>query len=657
MKAKGYLFFHLNLAFSSIEEKSWPEVIKKCYHPLLDLSENSNIPIGVELSGWTLEQISRIDKSWVNRFKNLIKKGNCELIGSGYCQIIGPLAPYSVNDWNQKLGIETYKKLLNQKPNIALVNEMAFSESLVNLYSKYGYKGLIMDGDNIRLALGSKKLKKGLLPSHAIGHNGKVLPVLWSDSMLFQKVQHFAHGDIHIDAYMKYFKSRLKHSNQIISIYSNDAEVFDYRPGRFAEERSCHPDGEWNRFKMLIDSIRLQTDTNIILPSVALNTSFDANRKSKLTSAAYPVPVKKQAKYNIARWAVTGRNDLWLNTMCHKIEKKLTKSKNKNKNEWKNLCELWSSDLRTHITKNRWDKALEKLNLLLKKYKIKDDIYEKYLLSDKKESIEEINKKLKDVSVYLENDNSLFCIDSNDLILKLNLRRGLTIDSLAFHSHKMQPCIGTLPHGYFSSINLGADFYSGGIVAELPSKRVKITDLEKVMPALSIDSSGNLIICTEIKTKIGNINKLITISRNKEEISISYSFSDETVIGSVRLGIITLLESFNEDLKIMFANGGNKLESHRFEGHFNHAEHASSFVSSSRGLGATTGEIVLVSKKNKIFLKWDNSKSAVLPMLQNIGNEKKLSRILFSIQEFDDTLKEPIKLSSFKINISSKKFG
>ena len=186
---------------------------------------------------------------------------------------------------------------------------------------------------------------------------------------------------------------------------------------------------------------------------------------------------------------------------------------------------------------------------------------------------------------------------------------------------------------------------------------MKITDLEKVVPALSIDSSGNLIIHSEIKTKIGNINKLLRISRNKEEISISYSFSDIRTIGSVRLGIITLLESFNEDLKIMFVNGGNKLESHKFEGQFNQAEQASSFVSSSRGLGATTGEIILINKKNKIFLKWDNSKSAVLPMLQNIGIDKKLSRILFSIQEFDDTLKEPIKLSSFKINISSKKFG
>ena len=159
MKTKGYLFFHLNLAYSSIEEEAWSKVISNCYHPLLSLSEKTDIPIGIELTGWTLKQINRLDPSWVSRFIELHKKGNCELIGSGYCQIIAPLVPFKVNEWNQKLGLKVYKKILNQAPNIALVNEMAFSNSLVNLYSQNGYKGLIMDGDNIKLAINSQKPK------------------------------------------------------------------------------------------------------------------------------------------------------------------------------------------------------------------------------------------------------------------------------------------------------------------------------------------------------------------------------------------------------------------------------------------------------------------------------------------------------------------
>ena len=57
MMPKGYLIFHLNLAFSSIEEDRWADVITTCYHPLLDLIEKTGIPIGIELTGWTLKQI------------------------------------------------------------------------------------------------------------------------------------------------------------------------------------------------------------------------------------------------------------------------------------------------------------------------------------------------------------------------------------------------------------------------------------------------------------------------------------------------------------------------------------------------------------------------------------------------------------------------
>ena len=656
MKTKGYLFFHLNLAFSSIEEESWHDVIKKCYHPLLDLAERDNIPIGIELTGWTLKQINNLDSSWVKKLSSLIKKGNCELIGSGYCQIIGPLVPSSVNEWNQKLGTEIYTKLLNHKPSLALVNEMAFSQSLVNLYNNHGYKGLIMDGDNIKLALESEVFDDGLLPNHAIGHDGISLPVLWSDSMLFQKVQHFAHGDICLDDYIKYFQSRLKSCKEIIPIYSNDAEVFDYRPGRFAEERAAHEDGEWKRIKLLLDTIQSQTNTEIILPSEALKSSTSCNRKSRLTSAAYPVPVKKQQKYNIARWAVTGRNDLWLNTMCHKIEKYLSNIENKDASNWRDLCELWASDLRTHITKKRWSKALKKMEKLLEKHKIEDHFAKAHSFDNCGEPIEDINNKLSDASIDLKNDGSLLEISTKNTNIKLNLRRGLAIQSLAFQSHKMNPCIGTLPHGHFSSIALGADFYSGGVIAELPTQRMKITDLEKVMPQLSISKAGDIFISSKVKTKIGIFNKLFKISTSKEEIALSYSFSDVNIIGSVRLGIITLLESFSKDLKIMFANGGDKLEIYNFEGEFNHSKPASTFVSSSRGLGATTGEIILKNDKNKIFLNWDNSEGAVLPMLQNhVVDNKKLSRIIFSIQEIDDTLKEPVKIGSFKIKISSQK--
>ena len=105
MDSKGYLVFHLNLAFSSIEEKAWEDVIKSCYYPLLDLIEKTGVPVGIECTGWTLRQIKKKDPDWIDRFRVLLDSNYCELIGSGYCQIIGPLVPERVNEWNQKIGL------------------------------------------------------------------------------------------------------------------------------------------------------------------------------------------------------------------------------------------------------------------------------------------------------------------------------------------------------------------------------------------------------------------------------------------------------------------------------------------------------------------------------------------------------------------------
>ena len=77
---------------------------------MLELAE-LGIPISLESSGLTLEIINGIDPEWIKKFKNLINNKNIELIGSGYSQLIGPLVPSKVNDWNQKLGIEAYKKI------------------------------------------------------------------------------------------------------------------------------------------------------------------------------------------------------------------------------------------------------------------------------------------------------------------------------------------------------------------------------------------------------------------------------------------------------------------------------------------------------------------------------------------------------------------
>src|SRR5579864_3806826 len=132
-----FAFFHLNLAFSSIEEERRGEVIARCYWPLLRLAERCG-PIGMEVSGYTLEEIAARDPEWIGRARSLIAQGRIELIGSGFSQMIGPLVPARVTQENLRLGNETYARLLGIQPRLALINEQAYAAGLVGLYRDAG---------------------------------------------------------------------------------------------------------------------------------------------------------------------------------------------------------------------------------------------------------------------------------------------------------------------------------------------------------------------------------------------------------------------------------------------------------------------------------------------------------------------------------------
>lgn len=129
-----YSIFHLNTSFSSIEENQIPNVVNKCYWPLLELAILDGVKISIEASASTLIDIYKVDKYFIYRLKHLIKLNRCEFIGSGYKQIIGPLVPFEVNNYNIKRGNQIYKEMIGYKPNIFFVNEQAISKSMIDLY-------------------------------------------------------------------------------------------------------------------------------------------------------------------------------------------------------------------------------------------------------------------------------------------------------------------------------------------------------------------------------------------------------------------------------------------------------------------------------------------------------------------------------------------
>jgi len=149
-----FSIFHLNIAYSSIEEAQRPEVLRRCYWPLLRLAERTGAPIGIEATGFTLETVAAIDPQWVDALKVLVAGGQCEFVGSGYAQIIGPLVPAAVNAANLRLGHQVYQRLLGFRPRLAFVNEQAYAAGLIQHYLDAGYQRLFnLQAGNTGLAI------------------------------------------------------------------------------------------------------------------------------------------------------------------------------------------------------------------------------------------------------------------------------------------------------------------------------------------------------------------------------------------------------------------------------------------------------------------------------------------------------------------------
>ena len=436
-----YSIFHLNLMYSSISISSRNSVIKNCYWPLLTLAD-MGIPIGIEATALTLKIIKDLEPRWIKKLKQLISIGNVEFIGSGYSQIIGPLVPYDVNFKNQYFGIKEYSKILNITPKTALINEMAYSNGITEAYIENGYDTIIMEWNN------SKRYKIGwnenwkFYPQRLKIPKNKFINLIWVDSIAFQQFQRYAHGEISLKKYMKFIKSNLDKIDRNFPIYSSDAEVFNYRPGRFNTEKINNED-EWERIYNLFKLIKTKNWASFINPSeVLLSKNELAYNDLSLESVFQPIVVKKQEKYNITRWAMTGIDDLKINSRCYQIFEKTKALELKNEEHWKKIFYFWSSDFRTHINENRWKKFYKELTTYANSL-VEGD-------TEKKIKTEKFLLKKKDRFVQAKSDN---------IELKLNSLKGYCIESLKLMKYGKKSLIGTVGHGYYSDIELAADFF------------------------------------------------------------------------------------------------------------------------------------------------------------------------------------------------------
>jgi hypothetical protein len=648
-----YSIFHLNIAYSSIEEEQRTEVIQCCYWPLLRLARKYDLPFGIEATGHTLEAIATIDSAWIEELRQLTSEGNCEFVGSGYSQIIGPLVPSEVNAVNLRLGNQAYERLLGFRPKIALVNEQAYSTGLVQHYLDAGYKAIIMEWDNPYQCHPVWNPEWRYLPQIACGQHNEEIPLIWNNAIAFQKFQRYAHGEMELAEYLEYLCVHLSDEPRAFSLYGNDVEIFDFRPGRYHTEASLHEDGEWNRIDLLFEALLTDNRLSFIRPSQALDLLKlpEAGNRLHLESPEQPIPVKKQEKYNITRWAVTGRDDLSINTACWRIFESIQANPvnpASNDDDWRELCYLWSSDFRTHITEKRWKAYLERLH----------EFEEKIGANRLRPNLVGADISLPDIldskmppNVHVERDKSYLTVETDAIKIRLNIKRGLAIDALWFKDISADWLCGTLHHGYYDDINWGADYYSGHLVLESPGHR-RITDLEPAEQVAVVyeQDTESVRIQAEILLDCGKLYKTFSINSRGDQPSVDIDYQldwSKLMAGSLRLGYITINPEAFSQPNLFYAthNGGHDLEYFKMAEPVNHGDAVSFLVSAKHVLGCTGSIIKLGDNRHYLKVTVDKSASNLAGMIhyRKVGNSY-ICRLIWSAQEMDDTIRKSGKL-------------
>jgi len=593
-----------------------------------------------------------LDPSWVKKLKFLLKKQKCELIGDGYTQLIAPLVPSKVNYYNQLLGIKTYLKILKQRPKIASISEMAYSSGIVNHYKKAGYKTIIMEWNNPRSVHARWNKDWLFYPQKVVGANGAQLSVLWADSIAFQKFQRFVYGEYSIREFLKYIKSHLGRIERCFPLYTSDVEVFNFRPGRYKTEMLVTKVDEWGRIYKLFSALKNEENLRFILPCKALelNNKRYSNQRLVLESARQPILVKKQDKYNINRWLLTGRDDLNINTKCYKIFNYFNRNYSSKQSDWKELCYLWSSDFRTHINLERWQEYKKRLKKFHKKWVIKEP------KKIKKPKLLKLKLPYKKKNIKIKKEKNYLFIEKSNIKIGFNSLKGLTVLNLCFKDISKKPLIGTLPHGYYENISYSSDFFSGHSVLEIPGKH-KITDLNKAGYKIYLNQDTN-----DIKIYFKNRDNGIRFD-NSIKISSKNIIIKKTIrLESREIAIIhpvhfTLIPTSWNKKTLYFAthNGGDKLEKFYLKNkEINHGELISTLISAKHALGATKGLVIIGDNKKQISFFHDQTKSAIVPIIryEPLSNGQYFFRLLYSAQEIDETFKK--NKTSQKINISIK---
>jgi glycosyl hydrolase family 57 len=361
-----FTVFHLNLDFSCIPPGDAGRVLDRCVWPLVALTARPGVRLGLEMPADSLARIAAEDAPLLDALRAAVAGGRLELIGSGLTQVILPLVPAAIATRDLERGRDVYRDLLGRAPTVAYLHEQTYAAGLVPLYRRAGFAALVAEWENPASAQGWPDAWR-YRARWIEGTGGARIAALWNSSVLFQRVQRYAHGELELDEMLALVAGHhAADEPRALCLYGNDVEVFDYRPGEAGLRHGAPGRGEWRRLETLLAALVADRRFALVRPGDVLAAHPPTGEALRLESADAPIPTKKQARYNVTRWAVCGRDGVRQNARCHALARRLAlvsalqratgasvASEATVAGAADRLVRLWGSDLRTHTTDER----------------------------------------------------------------------------------------------------------------------------------------------------------------------------------------------------------------------------------------------------------------------------------------------------------------
>ncbi len=144
---KYVAIFHANLNYAYLVPEKYEFVIRSSYELLIDTmrEEFPDTKYVFEASGYTLDHIAEKTPDVLDKLRQAIDRGQCELMGSPYAHPMLPNFPEEDGSWSIEFALEAYDRLLGLKPRSFWNPECGWRQFVPRQVQRAGYRNLIGD--------------------------------------------------------------------------------------------------------------------------------------------------------------------------------------------------------------------------------------------------------------------------------------------------------------------------------------------------------------------------------------------------------------------------------------------------------------------------------------------------------------------------------